>query len=66
MTLRTTDADDEALARLARHYGTSKQNAVLYAIRETDARVSGLAEVDRLADQMLEDWGPVFDALANS
>jgi hypothetical protein len=66
MTLRTSDEDDAALERLSQRYGVSKHQAALLAIRSADQRTSRTAWVADVADEMLQEWGPVFDALANS
>jgi predicted transcriptional regulator len=66
MTLRTDDDDDRALERVAARRNVSKHAAALMAIRAMDARDARMAFVDETADRMLEDWGPVFKALAEA
>ena len=64
MTLRPTEHQDAALARLAARWGVSKQIAALRAIEEIDAREQGIAEVDAAGRRSLERWGGVYKALA--
>lgn len=66
MTLRTDDADDQALARLAARDGVSKHEAALRAIRAADSRDRRRAVMNEIGDQMLTDWQPVFDVLAQT
>jgi hypothetical protein len=66
MTLRTDTEDEQALTRAAQRRGISKHQVVLVAIRALDARDARADRISSIADRMLEDWGPVFDALAKT
>ncbi len=62
MTLRTTEAEDQALERLAAHYGVSKQQAAAMAIRLQDAALRTKAAAE--AQASLERWPHTYAALA--
>lgn len=64
MTLRPTEEQESALARLARAWGVSKQAAALRAIEEAAARQSG--EIETLARQSLAQYGPLYDKLSRT
>ena len=57
------DADDRVLDELARHYGGSKQQAVLKALHDQHRAVFGAAEIAQLADASLTDWAQVYETL---
>jgi Zn-dependent peptidase ImmA (M78 family) len=66
MTLRLTEEQEAALARLAERWGVSTQVAALRAIEKTDVREQDLAEVEAAGRRSLERWGGVYQALAET
>jgi hypothetical protein len=60
MTLRLTEAEDEALTRVAERKGISKQEAIRQAVRAYTAEQD---RVDKIARKAIERYGPVLDKL---
>ena len=63
MTLRTEPEDDSALATLAAHWGLSKQQAALRAIREQAALMGHRERVRDAVEIVAEQWSPALAAL---
>lgn len=64
MTLRLTDEADAALTRLAKAQGISKNEAAVRAILEREARDPRRERIERLTDEIVEQYGPLLDRLA--
>lgn len=64
MTLRLTNAEDEALTALAAAEGVSKQEAAIRAILDRSARLAQDAEVRTAAREAIARYGPLLDRLA--
>lgn len=63
MNLRLTDEQDRALAALAEAEGVSKNEAAGRAIMERAARVRRHADIERMAAEVVERYGPLLDRL---
>lgn len=64
MTLRLSEDEDRALTELARVEGISKQQAAVRAITEKAARIVRDEEVRRYARDVVAEYGPLLDRLA--
>ncbi|MDX6216063.1 MAG: hypothetical protein QOG99_1647 [Frankiales bacterium] len=65
LTLRTDDELDAALAALARHEGTSKQEVIRRAVLERHARSGHQTKVTESAERLADRWADVLDRLGS-
>jgi hypothetical protein len=61
--LRLTDEDEAALARLMRRLKLSKQQTVVRAIHEMDARTGHRDRVLAASDEMADTWAEALEEL---